>query len=94
MRLQLTGDWTEVQVIQLTNDGSGLGFGIVGGRSTGVVVKTILPGSPADRVRFNFLFSYQHFCAKIMFIGWQITPRRSPIGKAIKEFAQLFGRKI
>uniref|UniRef100_A0A914WJ43 PDZ domain-containing protein n=1 Tax=Plectus sambesii TaxID=2011161 RepID=A0A914WJ43_9BILA len=46
---QLTGDWTEVQVVDLTNDGSGLGFGIVGGRSTGVVVKTILPGSPTDR---------------------------------------------
>uniref|UniRef100_A0A0M3KHT8 PDZ domain-containing protein n=1 Tax=Anisakis simplex TaxID=6269 RepID=A0A0M3KHT8_ANISI len=36
--------------------GSGLGFGIVGGTSTGVVVKTILPGSPADKVFYYFLF--------------------------------------
>jgi len=39
-----------VEVIDLVNDGSGLGFGIIGGRSTGVVVKTILPGGVADRV--------------------------------------------
>lgn len=31
------------------NDGTGLGFGIIGGKSTGVVVKTILPGGVADR---------------------------------------------
>ena len=30
------------------NDGSGLGFGIIGGKSTGVVVKTILPGGVSD----------------------------------------------
>ena len=36
--------------MELHNDGSGLGFGIVGGRSTGVIVKTILPGGVADRV--------------------------------------------
>ena len=39
-----------MEVIDLINDGSGLGFGIVGGKSTGVVVKTILPGGVADRV--------------------------------------------
>lgn len=51
MLLQLTGDWTEVQIIHLPNiPGVGLGFGIVGGTSTGVVVKTILPGSAADKV--------------------------------------------
>jgi len=37
-------------VIDLLNDGSGLGFGIIGGKSTGVVVKTILPGGVADKV--------------------------------------------
>lgn len=37
-------------MINLVNDGSGLGFGIIGGKSTGVVVKTILPGGIADRV--------------------------------------------
>lgn len=37
-------------MIELTNDGKGLGFGIVGGRSTGVMVKTILPGGAAGQV--------------------------------------------
>ncbi|XP_025199580.1 multiple PDZ domain protein-like isoform X3 [Melanaphis sacchari] len=45
----LNTDWAQVEVIELLNDGSGLGFGIIGGRSTGVVVKTILPGGVADR---------------------------------------------
>ena len=36
-------------MIELSSDGGGLGFGIVGGRSTGVVVKTILPAGPADK---------------------------------------------
>ncbi|KAK0394235.1 hypothetical protein QR680_000641 [Steinernema hermaphroditum] len=49
-QMVLTGDWTQVEIIQLPNDPSvGLGFGIVGGTSTGVVVKTILPGSAADK---------------------------------------------
>lgn len=34
----------------MVNDGTGLGFGIFGGKSTGVVVKTILPGGVADNV--------------------------------------------
>ncbi|XP_035992762.1 multiple PDZ domain protein isoform X3 [Fundulus heteroclitus] len=38
-----------IEIIELTNDGKGLGFGIVGGRSTGVMVKTILPGGAAGR---------------------------------------------
>ncbi|XP_048786929.1 multiple PDZ domain protein isoform X3 [Lagopus muta] len=38
-----------VETIELVNDGSGLGFGIVGGKSTGVIVKTILPGGVADQ---------------------------------------------
>ncbi|CAL2032968.1 unnamed protein product [Caenorhabditis brenneri] len=45
----LSGDWTQVEVIHLNTETGGLGFGIVGGTSTGVVVKTILPGSPADK---------------------------------------------
>lgn len=40
-------------MVDLENDGSGLGFGIVGGRSTGVAVKTILAGSPADKVKLT-----------------------------------------
>lgn len=46
----MSTEWTQLQVIELLNDGSGLGFGIIGGKSTGVVVKTILPGGVADRV--------------------------------------------
>nr|XP_015926243.1 multiple PDZ domain protein [Parasteatoda tepidariorum]XP_015926244.1 multiple PDZ domain protein [Parasteatoda tepidariorum]XP_015926245.1 multiple PDZ domain protein [Parasteatoda tepidariorum] len=45
----LNTEWAQVESIELLNDGSGLGFGIIGGRSTGVVVKTILPGGVADR---------------------------------------------
>ncbi|KAK7067375.1 hypothetical protein SK128_021987, partial [Halocaridina rubra] len=45
----LNTEWAQVEVIDLINDGFGLGFGIIGGRSTGVVVKTILPGGVADR---------------------------------------------
>uniref|UniRef100_A0AC34QYW3 PDZ domain-containing protein n=1 Tax=Panagrolaimus sp. JU765 TaxID=591449 RepID=A0AC34QYW3_9BILA len=48
--IKLTGDWTQIQVVHLPNEPTvGLGFGIVGGASTGVVVKTILPGSAADK---------------------------------------------
>lgn len=39
-----------IEMIELTNDGKGLGFGIIGGRSTGVMVKTILPGGAAGQV--------------------------------------------
>ncbi|CAJ0959596.1 unnamed protein product, partial [Mesorhabditis belari] len=45
----LSGEWTQVEVVRLEVLQGGLGFGIVGGTSTGVVVKTILPGSPADK---------------------------------------------
>uniref|UniRef100_A0ABD2X0H4 Multiple PDZ domain protein n=1 Tax=Trichogramma kaykai TaxID=54128 RepID=A0ABD2X0H4_9HYME len=45
----LQTEYSQVEIINLVNDGSGLGFGIVGGKSTGVVVKTILPGGVADR---------------------------------------------
>lgn len=52
-----------MEVIDLVNDGSGLGFGIIGGRSTGVVVKTILPGGVADRaslILYNSSTSYKN----------------------------------
>ena len=45
----IPSDWCQVEVIELVNDGTGLGFGIIGGQQTGVVVKTILPGGVADR---------------------------------------------
>ncbi|XP_043858245.1 inaD-like protein isoform X2 [Dromiciops gliroides] len=41
--------WGHVEDVELINDGSGLGFGIVGGKSSGVVVKTIVPGGLAHR---------------------------------------------
>ena len=46
----MSAEWTQVEVIDLINDGTGLGFGIIGGKSTGVVIKTILPGGIAERV--------------------------------------------
>jgi hypothetical protein len=49
-----------LEVIDLVNDGSGLGFGIIGGKSTGVVVKTIVPGGMADQVR-SFLYKSHLF---------------------------------
>ena len=48
-RMVLNTEWSQVEIIDLINDGSGLGFGIVGGRSTGVVIKSILPGGIADK---------------------------------------------
>lgn len=41
--------WSHTEDVELINDGSGLGFGIVGGKSSGVVVRTIVPGGLADR---------------------------------------------
>lgn len=48
----LKDQWAHVEEIQLVNDGSGLGFGIVGGKTTGVVVRTLIPNSVADKVRY------------------------------------------
>ena len=53
--LQLSSEWSQLEVIDLINDGTGLGFGIIGGKSTGVIVKTILPGGVADRVKLRAL---------------------------------------
>ncbi|XP_018582275.1 inaD-like protein isoform X2 [Scleropages formosus] len=44
-----TDQWGHMEEIELVNDGSGLGFGIVGGKATGVVVRTLVPGSVADK---------------------------------------------
>lgn len=44
-----TACWGHIEDVELINDGSGLGFGIVGGKSSGVVVRTIVPGGLADR---------------------------------------------
>lgn len=45
----LSTEWSQVEVIDLLNDGHGLGFILVGGRSTGVVIKALIPGGIADR---------------------------------------------
>lgn len=45
----LSSEWAQVQAIELVNDGTGLGFGIVGAKTSGVIVKTILQGGVADR---------------------------------------------
>jgi multiple PDZ domain protein len=45
----MASEWTQVQAIELVNDGTGLGFGIIGSKTAGVIVKTILPGGVADR---------------------------------------------
>ncbi|XP_073817200.1 patj homolog isoform X2 [Musca autumnalis] len=45
----LSTEWSQVEVIDLYNDGNGLGFILVGGRSTGVVIKALTPGGVAER---------------------------------------------
>lgn len=47
-----------METIELVNDGTGLGFGIVGGKTTGVIVKTILPGGIADQVMATKMHFY------------------------------------
>lgn len=42
-------DWCQVEIIELINNGSGLGFGIIGGNQSGVIVKTIVPDGVADQ---------------------------------------------
>lgn len=46
----MSAEWVQVQSLELVNDGTGLGFGIIGARNnSGVIVKTIKPGGVADR---------------------------------------------
>lgn len=45
----IAAEWSRILDIELVNDGTGLGFGIIGARATGVTVKTILAGGVADR---------------------------------------------
>lgn len=57
--------WGHLEEIELVNDGSGLGFGIVGGKTTGVVVRTLVPNSVADEVSGGFRTR-----ACCLLIGW------------------------
>jgi multiple PDZ domain protein len=45
----LNTEWSQIEVIELINDGNGLGFMLVGGRSTGVVIKALIPGGVAEK---------------------------------------------
>lgn len=45
----LSTEWSQVELIELINEGNGLGFMLVGGRSTGVVIKALIPGGAAER---------------------------------------------
>lgn len=45
----MASEWAQVQAIELVNDGTGLGFGIIGAKTSGVIVKTIVSGGVADR---------------------------------------------
>lgn len=59
-----------METIELVNDGSGLGFGIVGGKATGVIVKTILPGGVADQVSYSsrcFMLLFQIVCLHLLY---------------------------
>ena len=62
--------WGHIEDVELINDGSGLGFGIVGGKSSGVVVRTIVPGGLADRVSWPSLISFWFYTIP--------TDRKSP----------------
>jgi len=46
----------QVEVIELYNDGSGLGFGIIGSKGIGVIIKTIIPGGVSARVSVVVLY--------------------------------------
>lgn len=45
----LSTEWSQVEIIDLVNDGNGLGFILVGGISTGVVIKALITGGVAER---------------------------------------------
>lgn len=45
----MSSERVQIQSIELVNDGTGLGFGIIGARTSGTIVKTIKPGGVADR---------------------------------------------
>lgn len=59
-----------METIELVNDGTGLGFGIVGGKTTGVIVKTILPGGIADQV---IVLVYLYFLWELSLRGFGIV---------------------
>ena len=50
-KIQLNSEWSEVELICLQNDlNNGLGFGLLGNKTAGVLVRNIVPGGSADLV--------------------------------------------
>lgn len=45
----LSTEWSQVEVVDLVGDTNGLGFILVGGKSTGVIIKALIPGGVAER---------------------------------------------
>lgn len=52
----LSTEWSQVEIIDLVNDGNGLGFILVGGKSTGVVIKALIPGGNVRFLKSFFKF--------------------------------------
>ena len=78
-------EWAQVEVVDLVNDGSGLGFGIIGGRSTGVVVKTIVPGGVSDRVSAS-LFHFNYYSRILLQSSFH-----GPVNRSINHFCRTVG---
>ena len=58
----LNTEWIQIDLIELDQENEhGLGFGIVGGRSSGVIVKTIIPGGAAAKVGGPCCVTHLHF---------------------------------
>lgn len=83
-----------METIELVNDGSGLGFGIVGGKATGVIVKTILPGGVADQVSYSnrcFMLFYQIICLHLLYLLLEETLALCNVKEAELEASVLLG---
>ncbi|VDM16243.1 unnamed protein product [Hydatigera taeniaeformis] len=52
----LNSEWSEIELIRLRNDfNSGLGFGLLGNKTTGVLVRNIVPGGTGDLVSIHII---------------------------------------
>lgn len=45
-----TVTWGHIEDIKLINDGTALGFGVLGGKSSGLIMRTIFPGELAEEI--------------------------------------------
>jgi len=64
--VQFSSALLQVEVIDLINDGSGLGFGIVGAKGIGVIIRTIIADGVSARVGVALLF-YLRVCCVDMY---------------------------